>query len=279
MTTLAEALKQATERLAAHDSARLDAEVLLAHVLDKPRSHLHAWPEEIMGSAALARFAALVTRRAVGEPVAYLTGRREFWSLMLEVTADALIPRPETEILVEQALALLPQDEPLRVADLGTGSGAIAVALAHERHHWHLYALDRSPACVRVARRNAVRLGVRQLRFLVGNWCAAFGAATLDAIVANPPYVDANDPHLQQGDVRFEPPTALAAGVHGLDAIRRLSEDASRVLIPGGHLLLEHAPAQTRDIEKLLFQGDFRDIHTVCDLAGQERVTSARSCY
>jgi release factor glutamine methyltransferase len=275
MTTIAEALKQATGRLAAHDSARLDAEVLLMHVLDKPRSHLHAWPEQPLDSATAAHFEQLVARRAGGEPVAHLTGEREFWSLMLEVTADTLIPRPETELLVEQALALLPADRPLRVADLGTGSGAIALALACERRRWQLYALDRSPACVRVARRNALRLGVTDLHFMIGNWSAAFGAATLDAIVANPPYVEADDPHLQQGDVRFEPLTALAAGADGLDDIRGLIADARRVLIPGGYLLLEHAPAHTSEINKLLYLCDFGDTRTVCDLAGRERVTLA----
>lgn len=276
MLTIAQALQQATERLAAHASARLDAEVLLMYVLDKPRSHLHAWPEQALDSTALARFETLVLRRVAGEPVAHLTGQREFWSLLLEVTADTLIPRPETEILVEQALALLPEDQPLRVADLGTGSGAIALALAHERPLWQVYALDRSLACISVARRNAVRLGVRGPHFLIGDWSSAFAAASVDAIVANPPYVNAGDPHLLQGDVRFEPLSALASGTDGLDDIRRLVADAARVLVPGGCLLLEHAPVQTREIHPLLCAGNFNDIRTVCDLAGRERVTSAR---
>jgi release factor glutamine methyltransferase len=276
MTTIAEALKQATGQLAAYDNARLDAEVLLMHVLNKPRSHLYAWPEQVLDSASAAQFESLVTRRAGGEPVAHLTGQREFWSLTLDVTVDTLIPRPETELLVEQALALLPADRPLRVADLGTGSGAIAIALACERRHWQLYALDRSPACVSVARRNAVRLGVPDLRCVIGSWSAAFGAATLDAIVANPPYVDTGDPHLHQGDVRFEPLSALAAGADGLDDIRQLIADAVRVLVPGGYLFLEHAPAQTTEIRNLLYVNNFVDIGTACDLAGRERVTHAR---
>jgi release factor glutamine methyltransferase len=274
--TIAETLKQATARLAVHESARLDAEVLLLHVLNKPRSHLHAWPEQVLPGAACARFEALVTRRAAGEPVAHLIGQREFWSLTLEVTTDTLIPRPETETLVEQVLTLLPEDQPLRVADLGTGSGAIALALAHERRRWQLYALDRSPACISVARRNAERLGVRGVRFLIGDWSKAFGDAALDAIVANPPYVGADDPHLQRGDVRFEPLTALVAGADGLSDIRQLTEDAARVLSPGGHLCLEHAPAQTKGVHKILFQNNFISISTACDLAGRERVTSAR---
>ncbi len=274
--TIAEALKRATARLAAQESARLDAEVLLMHVLNKPRSHLHAWPEQALSSVARARFEELLARRAAGEPVAHLTGQREFWSLALEVTTDTLIPRPETEILVEQALALLPADQPLRVADLGTGSGAIALALAHERPQWQLYALDRSLACISVARRNAGRVGQRGVSFLVGDWSTAFGDASLDAIVTNPPYVNADDPHLQQGDVRFEPLSALAAGADGLNDIRRLTKDAPRVLKPGGNLLLEHAPTQTEEVHTLLLNSNFSDIHTVCDLAGRERVTCAR---
>lgn len=276
MLTIAQALKQATEQLAAHASARLDAEVLLMHALNKPRSYLHAWPEQALSSAALTRFETLVLRRVAGEPVAHLTGQREFWSLMLKVTADTLIPRPETELLVEQALTLLPADQPLRVADLGTGSGAIAIALAHERNLWHLYALDRSPACISVARRNAECLGAQGVRFLIGDWSSAFDTASLDAIIANPPYVNAGDAHLQQGDIRFEPLSALASGSDGLDDIRRLTKDATRVLFPGGRLLLEHAPAQTREIHQLLRAENFQEIRTVRDLAGRERVTSAR---
>lgn len=277
MTTIAQALQQATGRLARHESARLDAEVLLMHILEKSRSHLHAWPEQALTAAQQAQFEALLVRRAAGEPVAHLTGQREFWSLPLAVTADTLIPRPDTEILVEQVLAVLPGDRPLRVADLGTGSGAVALALAQERRRWQVFALDRSPAAIRVAQGNATRLltGPRPA-FLVGHWCDALATASLDAMASNPPYVCNNDPHLHRGDVPFEPRTALVAGADGLDAIRHLIDAAGRVLVPGGWLFLEHAPEQTADIYNLLKNKGFIDAGSALDLAGRERVSYAR---
>ena len=274
--TITQALQQATGRLAQHETPRLDAEVLLMHVLGKPRSHLHARPEQHLTADQQVRFETLITRRAAGEPVAHLTGEREFWSLPLEVTADTLIPRPDTEILVEQALAVLPHDPPLRVADLGTGSGAIALALAHECRRWQLVALDRSSAAIQVARRNAQRLTGTPPAFVVGHWCDAFAAASLDAIVSNPPYVCDNDAHLGRGDVRFEPRTALAAGEDGLDDIRYLINGAGRVLAPTGWLFLEHAPEQTAEIHKLLKDKEFNPPEVALDLAGRERVSFAR---
>jgi release factor glutamine methyltransferase len=279
LPTIQQALQQASHQLSMHESARLDAEVLLAKVLNKPRSHLHAWPDKQLDQAQTLAFQRWISRRANGEPVAHLTGEREFWSLSLEVTPDTLIPRPDTEILVEQALQLLPADQPLKVADLGTGSGAIGLALAQERPHWELYALDRAPACIKVAKRNALRTKAGNLGFVVGDWCTAFADTSLDVIVSNPPYVNAGDPHLLSGDVRFEPHTALVAGDDGLDDIRLLIKDADRVLLSGGHLLLEHAPQQTECIHNLLKQMDFKEISTHCDLAGHERVSSARKSH
>ncbi len=275
MTTLAQALQQALTLLQPSGSDRLDAEVLLAHVLGKPRSHLHAWPEAELQQQQLARYRQLVARRAAGEPVAYLTGRREFWSLDFEVTCATLIPRPETELLVEQALAGLPADRPLRVADLGTGSGAVAVALAQERKRWQVCATDRSAAAVAIARRNAARLQVPEIDFLIGDWSAAFADHSLDAIVANPPYVAERDPHLAQGDVRFEPRTALAAGPQGLDELARLIRDAARVLKADGWLFLEHGAEQSAALRALLNKLNFNGIATLRDLAGLERVTRA----
>lgn len=277
MTSLAEALRQGRTELCAHESAGLDAEVLLAHLLNKPRSYLHAWPEQQLSAEQLKAYAALIRRRRSGEPVAYLTGQREFWSLLLEVTPDTLIPRPDTEILVEQALQHLPAGKPLKIADLGTGSGAIALALAGERPLWEVCAVDRKPAAINVAKRNASRLGIRLAGFVVGHWTRAFATGSLDAIVSNPPYVEEKDPHLLNGDVRYEPRSALAAGVDGLDDIRQLAQDADRVLVNGGYLLLEHAPRQTESIHNLLNKHNFIDISTSCDLAGHERVTRART--
>jgi release factor glutamine methyltransferase len=275
VTTVSKLLEDAARRLGQHDRPRLEAEVLLAHVLDKPRSYLHAWPEAEVGPAQRHRFDDLVQQRVTGHPVAYLTGGREFWSLELSVSADTLIPRPETELLVELVLARLPRREALKVADLGTGSGAIAVALGRERPAWRLYAVDRWSACLRVARANAGRTGLTNLSFVQGDWSRAFGDCSLDAIVANPPYVATGDPHLGQGDVRFEPRRALAAGPDGLDALQRLIDDAPRVLKPGALIAVEHAPAQTGRLHKLLNSNLFHDIETHCDLAGLERASTA----
>ncbi len=218
-------LEQAT-RLLHSDSARLDAELLLACVLDKPRSHLHAWPERVPSPAARLRFAALLQRRAAGEPVAYLTGVREFWSLPLTVTADTLIPRPETETLVALALEKIPAGSSARIADLGTGSGAIALALARERPRCQVIATDASSTAVAVANRNARQLGIANVEFLTGNWCEPLPATPFDLIVSNPPYIPQDDPHLGQGDVRFEPRQALAAGPEGMDDLRAIASCA-----------------------------------------------------
>ena len=275
MTTIAQALQQAHSALQRTDSERLDAEVLLAHVLGKPRSHLHAWPDAVLTAEQATRYRGLVAHRAAGEPVAYLTGRREFWSLEFEVSRATLIPRPETELLVEQALAVLPPDASLRVADLGTGSGAGAVTLARERRRWQVCATDRCSAALRVARRNAMRLGAARVGLVRAHWCAAFAAGSLDAIVSNPPYVAEQDPHLQRGDLRFEPRRALAAGPQGLDELACLIRDAGRVLSAGGWLLLEHGAEQGAAVRELLENVRFGEIATLRDLAGQERVTRA----
>jgi release factor glutamine methyltransferase len=256
--------------------ARLEAEVLLAHVLGKPRSHLYTWPAAVLEGEQQERFEQLVQRRAAGEPVAYLTGQREFWSLELRVSPATLIPRPETELLVEQALALLPAEADVRVADLGTGSGAVAIALARERPCWQIVASDRSHAALDVAHNNARRLAGRNLLLMCGDWTGALAGQSMHAIVCNPPYVAETDPHLTRGDVRFEPRTALAAGIDGLDDLRRLSNDAMRVLRRAGWICLEHAPDQAARLRDLLAARGFENIATLTDLAGLERVTRAR---
>jgi len=274
--SIKEALEFAVARLQNCDQARLDAEVLLAWVLDKPRTYLHAWPEAGLSEEQTLHFDGLVTHRAEGRPIAYLTGHREFWSLDFEVTADTLIPRPETELLVEKTLAILPAHEKLRVADLGTGSGAIAIALAHERKPWTLCALDRSFAGTRVAQRNARHLGVSNIGFVNASWCDALANASLDAIVSNPPYIAERDPHLQQGDVRYEPVSALASGPEGLDDIKKLIADAPRILKTGGWILLEHGFNQARNVCNLLNSMGFINTATAHDLAGLERVSYAQ---
>jgi release factor glutamine methyltransferase len=276
VTTLAQALKQATCQLQMHDQARLDAEVLLAHVLNRPRVYLHTWPEAELSREQEARFSDMIRQRAAGQPVAYLTGQREFWSLNFAVTPDSLIPRPETELLVERTLALLTESKTLRVADLGTGSGAVAIALAHERRHWRLYAIDQSLKCVKLAQGNARRLNVDNLCIINADWSTALADRSFDAIVSNPPYIADQDPHLQQGDVCFEPASALTAGPQGLDELRCLIEDAPRVLVPGGWIVLEHGMNQAASIRKLLKDIAFTNIATTRDLAGLERVSCAQ---
>jgi release factor glutamine methyltransferase len=204
--------------------------------------------------------------------VAYLTGRREFWSLDLEVTVDTLIPRPETETLVERALARLPTDRVRRVADLGTGSGAVALALATERPRAAVVATDISAAALAVAARNRQALGCASLRLVQADWCEGLGAATFDLVVTNPPYVATGDPHLRRGDPRFEPGRALAAGEDGLDAIRRIVDGAGRCLA-AGWLLLEHGYDQGAAVRRLVGRAGFERVHTYPDLGGRERVT------
>ena len=276
MTTLAQALKQAISQLHMHDQAGLDAEVLLAHVLNKPRVYLYTWPEAVLSQDQELQFLNVIRQRAAGQPVAYLTGRREFWSLNFAVTPDSLIPRPETELLVERTLALLPENETLQVADLGTGSGAIAIALAHERRNWRLYAIDRSFQCVKLAQHNAQRLDVDNLCCINADWNKALADQSLDAMVANPPYIADHDPHLQQGDVCFEPATALTSGPQGLNDLRSLIKDAPRVLKPGGWIVLEHGMNQAENLHIMLNNIDFINITTALDLAGLERVSCAQ---
>lgn len=258
------------------ESARLDAEVLLAACLGKPRSYLLTWPERGIEPRALECFERLLERRAHGEPVAHLTGEREFWSLALDVTPDTLIPRPETETLVELALEKLPPETPQRVADLGTGSGAIALAIASERPHCEIIATEISEQALAVARRNAQRLGLDNVRFSAGNWCAALPAGDFDIILSNPPYVVERDPHLSRGDVRFEPRQALVAGPEGMDALRLIASCAPGHLRPGGWLLVEHGYDQGAKVRQLLQAGGYDDVRTHNDSAGLERVTAGR---
>ncbi|MDT8386470.1 MAG: peptide chain release factor N(5)-glutamine methyltransferase [Thiogranum sp.] len=276
MTSVGAALQAAVQSLHQQDQPRLDAEVLLAHVLQKPRSYLRAWPEADLDGDQAARYAELIRRRVEGHPVAYLTGHREFWSLDFEVSPATLIPRPETELLVEQALTLLSSEEALAIADLGTGSGAIAVALAHQCPRWHLFAVDQSPDSLKIAQRNAARHAAANVSLINADWCAAFAPASLDAIVANPPYVPNRDPHLKRGDLRFEPISALAAGPDGLDDLSIIIMQSSRILKKDGLLLLEHAPEQTATLHKHLNRNGFSGIYTLQDSAGLERVTVAR---
>ena len=258
------------------ESPRLDAEVLLASTLKRPRSYLHAWPERMLKPQQAVRFTAWLERRLAGEPVAYLLGCREFWSLELEVTPDTLIPRPETELLVELALERLPVNDPIQVADLGVGSGAIALALARERPRARIVATDRSPAALAVARCNAQRLRIANIEFRQGDWCEALADERFDLIAANPPYVAATDPCWREGALRFEPSAALVAGVDGLDALRVIIAQAPDCLKLGGWLVLEHGYDQGETTATLLREQSFVEISDHQDAAGFPRTVCGR---
>jgi len=274
--TVRSALAHAAATLAGDEASR-EAELLLQHALDRPRSWLFAHADDAIGASATDRFQALVMRRAAGEPLAYVTGRREFWSLDLVVSPDVLIPRAETELLVELALQRIPAAVDCDVADLGTGSGAIALAIAHERPRARVLASDLSYAALAVARGNAGRLAIGNIEFVQGDWCAALGGRRFDLIVSNPPYIAAADSHLRQGDLRFEPLAALASGADGLDAIRAIIDAAPADLKSAGWLLLEHGFEQGRTVRELLEKSGFVEVFTALDLEQRERVSGGRS--
>ena len=255
---------------------RVDAEWLLAHSLQTPRSWLFAHSGDAVPAEAAVRFAALLARRQAGEPVAYLTGTQGFWTLDLEVSPATLIPRPETELLVELALARILVDAASRIADLGTGSGAIALAIAKERLQATVIATDASTAALEVARRNATRNGIANIVFREGDWFAPLAGETFHLIASNPPYIAEGDPHLDRGDLRFEPPTALSSGEDGLDAIRSIVRDAPARLAPGGWLLLEHGWDQGALVRALLEAAGFIDVETAHDLEGRDRISLGR---
>ena len=273
MTIIASLLRAAD--LPDSPSARLDAELLLAAALGKSRSYLHTWPEKIVSSEAALAFSDFLQRRRDGEPVAYILGQQGFWKLDLEVAPHTLIPRPDTELLVEAALELL-SATPAQVLDLGTGSGAIALALASERPAWHVTAVDRVPQAVALAERNRQRLGLDNATVLSSHWFSALEGRRFHLIISNPPYIAANDPHLAQGDVRFEPASALVAGVDGLDDLRLIIVQAPAHLEGGGWLMLEHGYDQAEAVRELLSAQGFSEVHSRTDLGGHQRISLGR---
>lgn len=275
MNTFATMLDAAALRLQSHsDSARLDAELLLVHVLGCSRSHLRAHGDLPVSDDAAHSFEALLARRQRGEPIAYITGKREFWSMELKVTSDTLIPRPETELLVEVALMQIPPGATVELLDLGTGSGAVALALARERPHSRVIATDASATALAVAAENAQRLAIRNVRFLQADWFEFETSTRFDVVVSNPPYVAPEDPHLAEGDLRFEPAAALVARDGGLADLKRIVSAAPPRLHSGGSLYLEHGAGQGSAVRDLLEQRGYRDVHSHRDLAGHERVTA-----
>ena len=269
-------LRQAEQSLAAvSDSARLDAEVLLATVLDKNRSYFIAFPEQVLTDIQQAEFQHLLAKRQNGQPIAHITGQREFWSLELNVNEHTLIPRPDTEVLIEFVLQQFPQQS-LNVADLGTGSGAIAIALASEKPDWHIVATDQSEQALETAQINANKHHCQHIDFLQGSWFDPLGSQHFDLIISNPPYIPEQDPHLQQSDVRFEPMTALASGSDGLDDIRHLIKQAPKHLSNNGWLALEHGYDQKQAIYQLLSQAGCERIVQIDDYASNPRVSAGQ---
>ena len=257
-------------------TARIEVQCLLQAILQVNRAHLLTHPEQQLNIEQRTRYAALFERRLSGEPIAYLLGEREFFGLTFKVTSDTLIPRPETELLVELALQRIPSNEPCCMLDMGTGSGAIALAIAHARPVANILACDAFPAVLEVARENAQRLGIANAVFVQSDWFSALDTQCFDFIVSNPPYVAAGDPHLQQGDVRFEPVSALASGKDGLRDIRHIVAHAQTHMQPSGWLLIEHGYNQSSQVCELLWRAGFGEVFSAPDLAGIERVSGGR---
>ena len=274
MTIIASLLRSA--ELPDSPTARLDAELLLAAALGKPRSVLHTWPERIVSTEAAQAFDGYLKRRRTGEPVAYILGLQGFWNIDLEVAPHTLIPRPETEMLVETALELLPGAIPHRLLDLGTGTGAIALSLAKDRPQWDVTAVDRVEEAVELAERNRQRLHLDNARAVHRHWFSAQQGHRYDLIISNPPYIAASDPHLVEGDVRFEPSSALVSGDDGLDDLRLIVSQAPAHLEAGGWLLLEHGYDQGAAVRELLLVHGFEQIQTRRDLGDHERITFGR---
>lgn len=277
-TSIGQALKQARVRLSALDEPHLEAELLLACLLRKPRAYLFTWPEKILTADQPALFEQLLSRRLAGEPLAYITGQREFWSIELLVSPATLIPRPETELLVEKTLALIPTGTTLSIADLGTGCGAVAAAIAKERPKCRITATDLHRDALSIAAKNFRRLELDNVICTRGDWFQALPPnSRFDLILSNPPYIEAGDPHLNRGGLTWEPQTALSAGFDGLEAIRRIVYGAQNHLRRGGWLLLEHGFDQGPKVRQLMQETGFMQICTHLDLEGRERVTGGKA--
>jgi release factor glutamine methyltransferase len=275
--TIAQLIRDGQPLLSPHsDSAKLDIELLICFVIDKPRSYLLTWPEQKLDARQSEQFAQLMQRRAQGEPIAYIVNMREFWSLPLQVSPATLIPRPDTEVLVEQVL-LHHQNTSLSCLDLGTGTGAIALALASERPQWQIEAVDFSHEAVKLAKRNANNLNLAQVNIYQSNWFNQVShAKRFDIIVSNPPYIDESDHHLNEGDVKFEPKTALVAADNGLADIKIIARQARNFLNSAGALYIEHGFSQSLAVQRILMDLAYSDVQTIKDFNGNDRVTLAR---
>ncbi|WP_416305004.1 peptide chain release factor N(5)-glutamine methyltransferase [Neptunicella sp. SCSIO 80796] len=275
MTDIQSALGWARAELGEVENPGLEASILLCHCLQCESVYLHTWPEKKIETSLLDQYRQLVNKRKTGQPVAYLLGYRDFWTLRLQVSPHTLIPRAETELLVEQALGLdLPKNA--KVLDLGTGTGAIALALASEKPQWQVTAVDFKSEAVELARQNAVINQLHQVTILQSNWFSALAENKFDLIVSNPPYVETDSPWLKQGDVRFEPSSALTSGKDGLDDIRHIAEASANHLCLNGFILLEHGYQQQSAVHKILENKGFSSIHCIKDLANLDRATIAQ---
>jgi len=274
MFTIKTLLANAANTLTSHsDSPLLDAQVLLGFVLDKPRTYLRAWCDNTITDQQLIAFEALIKQRQQGTPIAYLTGIREFWSRNFKVTPDVLIPRPDTELLIELSLELIPNNHAVKLIDLGTGSGIIAVTLAAEHPNAHITAVDASLAALAVAKHNAQHHQLTNIEFYQSDWFSNVPKSLFDLVISNPPYIDPSDEHLQQGDVRFEPKTALIAENQGLSDIQIIADTASCYLKPAGHLLIEHGYNQAPQVQAIFNALAYDKVQSYRDLSGQPRVT------
>ncbi len=267
------ALQAATELLTESASAALDAEVLLCLVLQKQRSYLRTWPEQDLPANLALQFWALIEQRQQGTPVAYLTGYREFWSRDFLVTPDVLIPRADTELLIELCLTLIPTDKPCKIIDLGTGSGIIAITLAAERPLAELTGTDLSLAALAIAKANAAHHQITNVQFYQSDWFTSVPDGSYQLIVSNPPYIAEHDEHLQLGDLRFEPRSALSAAESGLADIRMITKQAYPRLESGGYLLIEHGYDQQQQVQRIFNDCHYQQIQTITDLAGLPRVS------
>jgi release factor glutamine methyltransferase len=254
-------------------TARIEVQCLLQAALRVKRVYLHTYPERILSCDEAVRYSAMLARRLTGEPIAYILGEREFYGLNFKVTSDTLIPRPDTELLVERVLQRIQSDNTYRVLDMGTGSGAIALAIAYHRPNTQVVAVDYSESALNIAKENASLLNIRNIRLLHSDWFSQLSGERFDIIVSNPPYIEADDIHLQSGDLVFEPLSALASGDDGLDDIRRIITGAKAHLAANGELMLEHGYNQAGSVRQLLKCAGFNNVASICDLSGIERVT------
>ncbi len=269
-----QALAYGREQLTSSPTPDVDSSVLLRYVLDCTQTYLLTWPDKPINEQQQNQFEQFLIQRQQGQPVAYITGERGFWSLDLEVTKDTLIPRPDTELIVSLALEKLTVSA--TVIDIGTGTGAIALALASELPQTQIVACDFSWPALLVAQKNATKNDITNVHFVHADWLTAFAENSVDLIVSNPPYIEQNDPHLQQGDVRFEPITALTSGADGLDDIRLIIQQAIHCLKPQGWLLIEHGYHQSQQVQTLLKQAGFEDVNAFQDFGGNDRVAMAQ---